>query len=434
MTTVISFVVVLGILIFIHELGHFAMAKLCGVGVEKFSLGFGPKIAGFKTGETEYRLSLLPLGGYVKMVGESQDETVSDADRERSFTHKPIYKRAAIVVSGPVMNLILAVILMPIIYIIGIQVPVYLEGKPVVGYVEEGSAAWKAGIRKGDLLREVNGKSVKNWEALTGIILASPGNIVSIRIDREGKYLETELLLTAASDGLKDMGGLYPPMRPVIGAVSKGYPADKAGLQTGDTILSIDGIEVSHWLEVHNMIKGDGREKSIILERNGDIREVAIRPRWEKGVGGYLIGISPMQESIIKRYGLSESIEKGVKKSMDLMVLVFIIMKKLFLGELSIKTLGGPIMIAQVAGQAAETGTSAILSLMAFLSLQLGILNLFPFPVLDGGHLLFFGIEGLRGRPLNEKTMVIIQQVGIALLILLMVVVTYNDILRLFFK
>ncbi|MFQ5328529.1 MAG: RIP metalloprotease RseP [Thermodesulfobacteriota bacterium] len=432
-TTVISFVIVLGILIFIHELGHFTVAKLCGVGVEKFSLGFGPKLVGVTRGETEYLISLLPLGGYVKMVGEAPGEEVSDEVMEKSFTHKSVAKRSAIVAAGPIMNLILMFCLMPIIYMIGIQEPAYLSEQPLVGYVEKGSAAEESGLRKGDVITAVNGSAITKWEQLKTSIVTSPDAALTLEIARKGETLSMDMKVGSSRQTGEGVVGLYPPMAPLIGGLSKGYPAEKAGIKSGDRIVRIGDAEITHWAEVQEFIGDATDELPIIVEREGELVTVQVKPKWNEESKRALIGVSLLQDNFItKKYGFIDSIGYGLKRAWELTVFTFVILKKLFTGDISMKSLGGPIMIAQVAGQAAESGISAILSLMAFLSLQLGILNLLPIPVLDGGHLFFFGIERLRGKPVSERVMIITQQVGMALLLLLMVVVTYNDIRRLF--
>jgi regulator of sigma E protease len=439
MIVAVSFVIILGILIFIHEFGHFMMAKLCGVGVERFSLGFGPKIVGLKRGETEYRISLLPLGGYVKMMGESPDEHVSEKDIKKSFTHKTVSKRAAIVVSGPIMNLLFMFFLMPAIYMIGIQVPAYLEKPPVIGYIEKDSTAERTGLRIGDIIKEVDKREVKNWEQLTTSIISNPNNTLFLKVERKGKIFYTDLIISSFDQTGEGVAGLYPPIKPTIGALSKGYPAENADIKVGDTIVNIDDSKITHWAEVQEAIRGISYkkaviEKTIVLERDGDLITVKVRPRWNEEIEGYLIGISLLQETFTRKYGFFDAIANGIKRGWDITIFTFIVIKKLFLGEISVKTLGGPIMIAQVAGQAAESGVTTFLFLMASLSLQLGILNLLPIPVLDGGHLLFFGIERLRGKPLSDKAIMISQQIGISMLVLLMILVTYNDILRLFIK
>lgn len=441
MTTLISFLIVLGILVFIHELGHFIIAKLSGVGVLKFSLGFGPKIIGIKRGETEYLISALPLGGYVKMVGESTDEEVKPEENEKSFANKPISKKAAIVVAGPLMNLILAFALLPLIYLIGIQVPVYLDKEPTVGYVPHGEAADKAGLKKSDVIQSIDGTPIKNWEGLNTAIISNPNKLLKLIIKRDGEIKEVQLTPEASSQTGGGISGFYPPMSPTVGGLAGGFPAEKAGLKAGDTILAVDGLQIDHWIELQQAIqkdmgqgsgvKGQAKEITFSVKRGNETFELRIKPRWNENIKGYAIGISPIQETITRRYGVIGAVVEGTKKMGELTIMTFVIIKKLFVGEISIKTLGGPLMIAQVAGQAAETGLTAFLFLMAFLSLQLGILNLLPIPVLDGGFLAFFGIEALRGKPLSERVMTIAQQIGIGLLVLLMVFVTYNDVMRL---
>ncbi len=441
MTTLISFLIVLGILVFIHELGHFIIAKLSGVGVLKFSLGFGPKIIGIKRGETEYLISALPLGGYVKMVGESTDEEVKPEENEKSFANKPISKKAAIVVAGPIMNLILAFALLPLIYLIGIQVPAYLDKKPAVGYVPHGEAADKAGLKKGDVIQSIDGKNIKNWEGLNTVIISNPNKSLKLVIKRDGEVKEVQLTPEASSQTGGGISGFYPPMSPTVGGLAGGFPAEKAGLKVGDTILAVDGVKIDHWIELQQAIQKGSKQSAVSSEQSKEITfsvkrgnetfELRIKPQWNENIKGYAIGISPLQETITKRYGIIGAVGEGTKKMGELTIMTFVIIKKLFIGEISIKTLGGPLMIAQVAGQAAESGVTALLSLMVFLSLQLGILNLLPIPVLDGGFLVFFGIEALRGKPLSDKVMTIAQNVGMGLLVLLMVFVTYNDVMRL---
>ncbi len=432
MTTLISFLVVLGILVFIHELGHFIMAKLSGVGVLKFSLGFGPKLVGIKRGETEYLISALPLGGYVKMVGESTDEEVSQEDNEKSFANKPLSKKAAIVVAGPIMNLVLAFALLPLIYLIGIQIPAYLDKEPIIGYVVKGEIADKAGLKKGDIILSIDDESIKNWEELNTAIISNPNRSLKLKIKRDGALKEILFTPEASSRTGGGIAGFLPPVSPAVGGLNKGLPAEKAGLKIGDTILSVNGVKIDHWIELQQAIQNNkAEEKLLLIKRGSETFTVSIKPEWNDDIKAYVIGISPLQETITRRYGPVWAVIEGTKKMGELTIMTFVIIKKLFVGEISIKTLGGPLMIAQVAGQAAESGLTALLSLMAFLSLQLGILNLLPIPVLDGGFLVFFGIEALRGKPISEKVMTIVQNIGIGLLVLLMVFVTYNDVMRL---
>jgi len=432
MTTIISFIIVLGILIFIHELGHFAVAKACGVGVEKFSLGFGPKIVGVQMGETEYRISLLPLGGYVKMVGEAPGEEISPELKAKSFTHKPVWKKTLIVAAGPAMNLVLAIALLPVIFMIGIQVPKYLEKPAVAGYVVPGEAADKAGIRSGDTIIAVDGKEIKDWEALLTALAMSPDKEIKTQILRDGLSVETSLVPVASEVTGAGTAGIYPPMEPVIGEISPGYPAEKAGIKAGDRIVSINGKAIAHWAELEDVIHKSGDKKDVVVTRDGQDLSFSITPKYNEEAKNWLLGISRQEDSELKRFGFVESVKKGVSSGIEMTSRLFVVIKGLVIGEFSLKTLGGPIMIAQVAGKAAESGLADLLTLVAFLSLQLGIINLFPIPVLDGGHIVFFGMEAVKGSPLSEKFMTVAQQVGIALLIALMVLVTYNDLFRIF--
>ncbi len=431
-TTVLSFLVVLGILIFIHELGHFAIAKFSGVGVEQFSLGFGPKLIGFTYGETEYKISILPLGGFVKMVGESVDEEVSEEDKERSFTHKPIGYRAAIVAAGPIMNLILAAVLLTVIFMIGVNVPAYRDKIPEVGFVTEDEAGGRAGLKTGDLVESVNGKPIEKWGSFYNSILLSPEKPLLLKVRRDGKVFETTLTPEGSKSGA-GIGGVFPPMKPKIGALSEKYPAIEAGMLVGDLITKIDGVPITHWAELEGIIQHDGTERVFTVDRGGKEITLTIKPLLNKERNVFLIGVGKADEMIFKKYGFVKSTKEGFRTAVNMTVNVVTMLKGLVLGDYSIKTLGGPIMIAQVTGKAVERGLTPFLLFVAFLSLQLGIINLFPIPVLDGGHLVFFGIEFLRGKPLSERIISASQQVGVVMLIALMAFVTWNDIARLEF-
>lgn len=426
-TTIVTFLIVLGILIFIHELGHFIVAKLSGVAVEKFSLGFGPRIFGITRGETEYRISVLPFGGYVKMLGESPEEDIPESERERSFSHKPLSKRAAIVVAGSVMNILLALVLFPLVYMIGVNVQAYLDDVPEIGYVAPEGSAFEAGIKKGDLIESIDGRRVKDWEQVVIATSLDPENDLRLGVRRGGDTFETTLKPS-------EFIGIYPRMSPYIGLVVEDRPAWRAGVKEGDKILAIDGVEITHWAEIQEAIQESGAEpREFTIEReDGTYYSVTIAPEYSEEGKGYLIGVTYLREMEFKRYGPIGAIKQGTLKAASMTALLFRAIKGLVVGEYSVKTLGGPIMIAQVAGRAAETGIAELLFIVGFLSLNLGIINLLPIPVLDGGHLMFFAIELVRGKPLNEKIIGVAQQIGVALLVALMLLVTWNDILRVF--
>lgn len=432
-TIVISFIIVLGVLIFIHELGHFAVAKLCGVRVEKFSLGFGPRLFGIKRGDTDYFISALPLGGYVKMTGgEHSEEEVPEELKSISFPHKSVYQRAAIVAAGPIMNLILAFVLLPVIFMIGIEAPAFLEKEPVVGHVAKDMAGSKAGFIAGDVIRTIDGKKVSRWEEVLTLLVLSPGRPMTIDVGRAGATIALTLTPDTSAENGAGYAGIYPETKPVIGGLSSGYPAFEAGIKPGDMIVSIDGAAIRDWAEIETFIHKEARKRTFVVEREGKQLTFELTPKFNEEAKVYLVGISRKEEVVKKSYGFIEAVEKGIGAAANMVVQLFQVIKGLVVGQYSLKTLGGPILIAQVAGKAAQSGITATLWLMAFLSLQLGVINLFPLPVLDGGHLLFFAIERIKGSPISEKALGYAQQVGVALLITLMVLVTYNDILRLF--
>lgn len=426
---IISFLVVIGVIIFIHELGHFLVAKYCGVGVEKFSLGFGPKIFGFRRGETEYLISAVPFGGYVKMVGEAgnaEDEEDKDPTPPgKSFTNKSYWQKAAIICAGSFMNIMLAVVALPVIFMVGISMPSFVEKPPVVGYVSKDGTAFMKGVKKGDLIVEVNGVGVENWEAVERNTVLGGENPVDFKFKRDSE----EFSVTFVQGNDKEPG-LYPIMPAKIGDVMKGSAAESAGLLSGDVIKTINGNVVTHWLELQEYVQG-AEEKNISIERNGVEFRVKLTPVFNEEAGRYLMGVTQGKDTIKKRYGFFESIERGLKKVIELAALFFVVIKGLIAGVFSIKMLGGPIMIAQVAGTAAATGMTEFVLLVAALSLHIGILNLLPLPVLDGGLIFLLTLEKFRGRPFSERFMNGVQQAGFVLLITLMVVVTWNDIMRL---
>ncbi|MFO7962951.1 MAG: RIP metalloprotease RseP [Desulfobacterales bacterium] len=351
MSYILSLIIVLGVLIFFHELGHFLAAKLCGVGVEKFSLGFGPRLFGRKIGMTDYRISAIPLGGYVKMVGEEPDSELRPEEVPLSFTHKHVFKRILIVAAGPLFNVLLAVL----IFFVFLQIYGAVELEPVVGSVVEESPAMEAGIREGDRIIAVNGSSVNTFSDMSEHIMLSGGESIRITILRG--QTEKEITLT---------------------------PQLKKEEIFGETI-----------------------------ER-------------------YLIGIQSSGEHIrTKQYNPIEAFSQSLVQTYNVGKLMIVGIVQLIRGEISTKTLGGPILIAQMAGDQAKQGVPNLIYFIAFISINLAIINLMPIPVLDGGHLMFFFIEAVIKRPVSIKMREIAQQVGIFLLLLLMVFVFYNDISRL---
>lgn len=354
MNSVISFIIVLGLLIFVHEFGHFLFAKLFGVKVLRFSLGFGPKLFGKQVGETEYLVSAFPLGGYVKMYGENPGDEVEPAEAGRAFNEKPLWQRFCIVAAGPLFNLFFAVLLFFLIYaFVGLPKPI--PGTKI-GQVAPDSPAAKAGIVAGDVIRAIDGKPISEWEQISKIV-------------RQGNGAPVTLIL-----------------------------------QRGEATVTVTGTPTRQ--EV----------KNIFGEKVGE---------------RYLLGISRSEELIFEKVSLLTALGAGFSQTWNLIYLTLLSLVKIIQKVVPASELGGPILIAQLAGQQMEAGWMNLVYFMGLLSVNLGILNLFPIPILDGGHLLFFTVEGIMRRPLSMKTRELLQQIGLVLLVSLMFFVFYNDIMRL---
>ena len=453
MGTIISFIIVLGVLIFIHELGHFLIARLFGVGVEKFSLGFGPRLFGKKVGITDYRVSAIPLGGYVKMVGEEPDAKIDPADMDISFSHKPVHQRMFIVAAGPFFNLLLAVIIFFLFFsVIGIE-----EIKPVVHRLDQNSAAMQAGMRLNDQIVSMDDTEIDAWYDINEVIAASEGKPLNIGILREGEFVNITVVpqLKQGNDILGDaisyydIGiSAYPELKPIIGDITAGFPADKAGLEKGDQIVSINGIPVRSWSQMQSIISSSGGvELTLTIKRDESAFPVKLTPKLVgtkdhlgKKVDRYLIGISTQQvtlseeDRVTKRLNPIKAVVQSIKQTYFICALTVKSVVKMIEGSIPKDNLGGPIMIAQLAGEQAEQGIDKFIQFIAFISINLAILNILPIPVLDGGHLLFFLIEIIIRRPVGIRVREVAQQAGMFMLILLMIFVFYNDITRYFFS
>jgi regulator of sigma E protease len=403
------------------------MAKRAGVRVEKFSLGMGPKIIGYKKGDTEYVISALPLGGYVKMAGENPDEEPTGAADE--FQSKSVWQRMKIAATGPLTNIVLAFLIMPIVFMVG----TYSEGPAKVGYVEPHSAAERAGFMAGDVIERINGRKISDWTKALSLIAVNPDTDVTVLVDRQGKQVTLTLRPVTATALKIGISGLVPDMPAEIGKLKPGFPAEKAGLAVNDKILAVDGKTIYHWNQFSELIRDSkGQTLTITIERGGKRIAKKVMPVLDSG--RYLIGVEPVFRLVFKKYGFLESVELGFDKTLEAIDLTIITLRKLVTFSLSIKTLGGPVMIAQMSGQAAAAGLSAFISLLAMISISLGILNLLPIPILDGGMILFLIIEAIRKKPVSRKVMEVSQSIGAAVLITLIAVVSYNDVMRMFFN
>ncbi len=436
MTTVVSGILMLGILVFIHELGHFVVAKMCGVKVLKFSLGFGPKLLSYRHGETDYLLSAIPLGGYVQMLGEGAgpdgEEAVDTREMERSFATKPVSRRLAIVSAGPLMNLLLPLLILPISFMIGVQMPTYFEQPACVGYIAADSDAAAAGFAAGDCVVAINGRQIPHWNAANKRFVAEAGSPLVFDVERDGR--RQQLVVPAENNSLEGMQGLglLPYLKARIGGLAPDMPAAAAGLAEGDLIRRIGSHPVESWYDLRDVVQQVGGEAvSVEFERDGQLFEVELMPEQREAGGDYLLGVAPLHEMETRRFGLISAIGEGFDKTRELIELTIVFIQKLFTGNVSAKNIGGPITVVQVAGQAAQTDIAAILTVLAFISIQLGILNLLPIPILDGGHILFYLVEIITRRPVSMRAREVAQQVGLALLLMLMVLAFYNDIVRL---
>jgi regulator of sigma E protease len=444
--TILSFVVVIGILILIHELGHFLVARWTGVGVERFSIGFGPVLLRWKGKETEYCLSAIPMGGYVKMMGEEnplEGGGGGPADPAKSFALKPLPARFLIVFAGPGMNLVLAAAIFAAVFM--------SVGRPVLpstlGRIQDGGPAALAGLRTGDRVTAVDGSPVTNWEDLLNLIQAAKGETRQIAFVREGH--EQRTALTPARTKVRDLFGDEReawdlgarPFAPAkIGEVLPGYPAAKAGLLPGDTVVALEGTPVLSWDELAETIhKRAGKATVLSVERNGRSLSVTVVPQAvkDRGPSGEevevgRIGIGPAAAVSYVRLNPIAAVGQGLVRTWDMTALTAIGLWKLVTRQLPASTIGGPIQIAVAAGEQAKQGATSLAFFTAVISVNLALLNLLPVPMLDGGHLFFFVIEAIRGRPLSLRKREVAQQVGLFLLLLLMVFAVYNDLARIF--
>lgn len=427
MTTLLAFIFVLGVLIFVHELGHYLAARRLGVRIITFSLGFGPKIASFRRADTEYCISAIPLGGYVKMAGESADDPRSG--RPDEFLSKTKWERFQVLVMGPVMNLVLAVLLMAIVYVNGAQVPAFQDEPVVVGAVADGSPAEAAGLAPGDRIIEVGGREVPTWEDFYVAIGIRANRPVELAFLREGRRSAVEVTPDSRSEYEIGDIGVLPDVHPIVLAVNPGEPADEAGLLPGDVIAAIDGKRVVFRGQVSEIISKFPEETvTLSLLRDGTPLEVPVTPM-RRGENGW-IGITIGEQLKTIDPGPFEAITMSIEKNYEFSGLIFRTVWGLFTRETSPRQLMGPVAIAQLSGEYAQAGWMALFTLMASISLNLGLLNLLPIPVLDGGHILIMALEGLARRDFSMKVKEKMLLAGFVLLMALMVTVIYNDLTR----
>lgn len=426
MTTILSFAFVLGVLVFVHELGHFLMARWHGVRVLTFSLGFGPKILSVRRGDTEYCISAFPLGGYVKMAGENPDD---QRGAEDEFLSKTKWQRFQILIMGPVMNLALAVLLMAVVLMQGGEIPTFDDEPVLVGRIEANSPAERAGIRPGDLIIRVNNDEVPDWDEFFLAIGMTADQDVALTFVRDGQ--QHRVMVRPEAQGRFAVGdiGVLPDVYPYISSVVAGGPADSAGLRTRDIILAINNQRVVFSRDVVDIISAHPEKPlEVRIRREGQDQQLTVTPRKEGEVGR--IGISIGNETRTFRPGFFEALGLSVQRNIQFSGLILKTLWGLIVGETSPKQLMGPVGMAQLSGESAEAGWVALLALMATISLNLGLLNLMPVPVLDGGHILIMALETIARRDFSIQAKEKMFLAGFVLLMALMVTVIYNDLTR----
>ena len=446
--SVLAFIVAISVLIAIHEFGHFWVAKKLGVKVLRYSIGFGKPIWKKTAGadKTEYVIASLPLGGYVKMLDE-REGTVNEEEKHRAFNRQSVGKRFAIVFAGPAFNFLFAILAYWLMFVIGVT-----GIKPVIGDVEPNTPAALAGLIPGQEIVAINHKPTPIWDVAIQTIIPALVDREMLELEVKGQdgYTQNVTLDLTNTDSDLEPGELFaklglkpwrPVIQPVIGTVVAESPAEKAGLQKDDIILAIDNQAINNWsklveyvsarpdTDLNLKIERQGRERNIILHTAS--ATVKGKTIGRMGIGPKQIAKYPDDMKILYRYSIFSSISQALEQTWNNTVLTLTMIGKILVGEVSLKNLSGPINIAIYAGYSASAGLARFMDFLAIVSISLGVLNLLPIPILDGGHLMYYGVEMVRGKPVSEATMEIGQRIGILLLIMLMSVAFYNDIIRL---
>ena len=453
MTTIIAFLLALAILVVIHELGHYWVARVCGVKVLRFSVGFGKILFSkrFARGETEWVVCALPLGGYVKMLDEREGE-VQAHELHRTFNRQPVLRRMAIAVAGPVANLLLAALLYWVLFMYGVP-----GLKPIIGEVPPQTPAAHAQLQEQETILSINGQAIQSWEEIRWALLnrVLQGDPVTIQVrtvqgEIISRVLDLKALAPSDLDGkfLQKLGLLpiQPLLQPVIGQLTEGGVAQQAGLRTGDRVMRVEERNIKRWSEFVEAVRSHpGQTLKLDIDRSGSLLTINVIPQASEEAGNGeesrskvgKIGAAPQInqhefDALMTQvsYAPFAALQQAVRKTQETVMVSLKMLGKMIVGEVSLKNLSGPITIADYAGQSAQMGLAAYLGFLALVSISLGVLNLLPVPLLDGGHLLYYTVELIKGSPVPEKWWVAGQNVGIALLVTLTVLALFNDISR----
>ncbi|MDR0453212.1 MAG: RIP metalloprotease RseP [Deferribacteraceae bacterium] len=427
----------LGALIIVHELGHFLAAKLCGVYVERFSIGFGPKLWSKTKDETEYCLSAVPLGGYVKLHRMNEEEEQIAGKENQAFFNKPYHKKIIVITAGVVFNILFAILLFSVIFMVG-----YKAHSPVVGSVSEGKAADLAGFLPYDKITDVNGKRVRSWEEFLSHIDRRENTEFQVGIERNGKNTvltlrpdETNHVNPLGENEIISDAGMSVFLEPVVSGLTQGYPAEKAGIKKGDRFISINNEETREWHDVVKIIRTNrGTPLALVMQRDGTEYSINVTPlisgENENATG--IIGVFSFEGNIILRDPPWTAVRRGAEKAVMMTGLMYKGIGQLLSGRVAKENIGGPILIVKETANSVQDGPDRYLSFIAFISINLAVLNLLPVPVLDGGYVLMYTYEFIVRRRISPAAQKIGQMIGFALLGAIMILAFYNDIMRFF--
>ncbi len=449
--SVLSFIVAIGILVTVHEFGHFWVARKLGIKVLRFSVGFGRPLLSRRWGvdQTEYVLAMIPLGGYVQMLDENESEVPAE-ECHRAFNRQPLWKRIAVVTAGPVFNFLFAIVAYSLVFMVGIS-----GLRSLVGVVDADSIAGRAGFMQGQEIVSVDGSRVQTWEHAIQRFIAISMDTVQVPVqvrEQSGRQLQLQVDLRGISLDDLTQGQFFdslgfapdrPSVPPILGDLSPGGAAEQAGLLKGDLVLSAQGTAIESWADWVEYVRArPGQRFQVTVLRGGSQQDLEITPAAESESGQTIGRIGAMRGADIQalaeqyyvtlRYPPWTALSLGATKTLDITVLTLRMLWRMLLLEVSVSNLSGPISIAQYAGVTAQIGFERFVEFLAVISVSLGILNLLPIPVLDGGHLLYYLLESVQGRPISENLQIFGQRLGITLLLCLMGIAFYNDLVRVF--